>query len=362
MKFTKHNTLVVKGIAILIMLYYHLFSLIYNYGTFDVQFILPKDMAVSLSNIGNVCVPIFAFLASFGLTKKIASLEKEENIAVVTLKQYAKLLATFIPIYISSLLLFAKWLPISSVYGKGLGKYAYMLLDAIGVSNLFGGITYNPTWWYMSLAILIIFLTPLLIKIHEKIGNILMLLAALLPLFIDANFMINQYLFVIACGVCFAKGEYLEKCKAVKIGKEKWVRRANWLSKLNKVLLCTFAIIILVIFRQSETMPIKLTYYADQMLAIVLVYTVYEFLCEKKLFEAVFGFLGKHSANIYFVHTFFIIWAIDIKNKIFSLRYAPLIFLGTIGISLLYSIALEGCKRFFKFVKIKLSRKKMENA
>lgn len=345
MNFSKQDTQKVKGIGIIIMLLYHLFGLRYNFINYNVQFLfLPPNFAIGISEIGNVCVSMFAFLSAFGIVRKIKDMQSNDEIAKNSLNQYRNLLKIFVPIFITSLLFFSRWISVGEVYGNGFGKYIYMFLDFLGLSNLFGGAIFNPTWWYMTLAILIIFLTPLLNFVYNKIGILLMPLIALLPLFFETNFMIAQYSFVIACGVCFSRENYLEKIKEFQIGKKKY-----W-SKIVKFISTLIGVIIFAILKQSLTIPIKATYYAEQILAIIIIYFIYEFLIGVKIVSPVLNFLGKHSANIYFTHTFFIIWVTEIKDFLFHLKYAWIIFLATLVLCVLYSLFLELIKKIILFL------------
>ena len=51
----------------------------------------------------------------------------------------------------------------------------YFFIDFLGLSYLFSTPTLNPTWWYMTLAILIIVLMPFIMNLIEKIGVSLVL-------------------------------------------------------------------------------------------------------------------------------------------------------------------------------------------
>jgi len=340
MVFSKEDTIKIKGIAIIIMLIYHLFGLRYNFINYGVNFFfLNSENAIQIAQIGNVCVSMFAFLSAYGISRKLLSLKSIDEIAKNSFRQYGNLLKIFIPIFITSLLLFSKWISISGTYGDGFGKYIYMLLDFLGLSNLFGGAIFNPTWWYMTLAILIIFITPLLNAIFDKIGLVMLPLIALFPLFFETNFMIAQYSFVIACGVCFAKKNYLEKLKEYHFNKRMFI------NKTVKFILSITGIIGFSLLKQSLTIPIKTTYYAEQILAILIIYFIYEFLTDIKIVSLILKFLGKHSANIYFTHTFFIIWVTPVKDFLFQLKYAWLILVVTLGICILFSLLLEFLKK-----------------
>ena len=66
MELSKEDTASVKGIAILFMLWHHLFLNVPDYGT------LTHSMAI----VAKVCVALFLFVSGYGLTKQYVGLEK----------------------------------------------------------------------------------------------------------------------------------------------------------------------------------------------------------------------------------------------------------------------------------------------
>lgn len=59
MELTKQDTIAIKGIAILLMLWHHLFLSTVEYGV----------CANSFSSIAKLCVALFLFVSGYGLTK-----------------------------------------------------------------------------------------------------------------------------------------------------------------------------------------------------------------------------------------------------------------------------------------------------
>lgn len=75
-------------------------------------------------------------------------------------------------------------------YGNSVAEaIVYFILDGLGVADLFGTPTLVATWWYMSFAIVIIIIFPLLILLYKKIGSMSMLLfAAIMPRIIKIGY------------------------------------------------------------------------------------------------------------------------------------------------------------------------------
>ena len=73
MTFTKNDTLVAKGAAVILLLIHHLFySVDYNFSSF----LMSKEGWVDLAKIGKVCVAMFLILSGYGLSKSFEKYEK----------------------------------------------------------------------------------------------------------------------------------------------------------------------------------------------------------------------------------------------------------------------------------------------
>ena len=62
------------------------------------------------------------------------------------------------------------------VYGKSAKGVIYFLIEGLGMANLFGTPSIVGTWWYMSLAISLVIVIPILVKVYSKIGFVYLLL------------------------------------------------------------------------------------------------------------------------------------------------------------------------------------------
>lgn len=69
MVFTKENTLQIKGIAIILMLFHHCFNWPGMYENISISFFpLTESIVNNISWFGKICVSIFCFLSAYGLT------------------------------------------------------------------------------------------------------------------------------------------------------------------------------------------------------------------------------------------------------------------------------------------------------
>lgn len=338
-EFTRTDSSVVKGVAILCLLFYHLFEHAERVTTMQVDYRpFSLESFLLFSSFGNICVAIFVFLSSYGIAKGIC--EKERNGQQITFVQlfqmacgrYIKLTINFLAMFISVNLLWFYKFDYAGLYGRGWQGGLYVLLDATGLSGLFKTFTINQTWWYMELAIVIIFVVPLLYLVVKKLGYYALPLAVLLPVVVDLTFDIKRYYFVMLFGVA-----------AVVLG---WFEK-SFSMKCPLAIQAVVGVVLLVgsvFFRQNYVVYTEFAYLVDAPIALLVSWFSARMLASLPVIGKVLGFFGKHSMNIYFVHTFF--YMAIYQKFIYSFKYAGLIFLVLLGVCLVYSVILEGVKKF----------------
>lgn len=171
--FTKRNTNIAKGIAVLMLLFHHLF-LYKNVEVIDLT-IGSHSVASILAVTFKVCVAIFLILSGFGLYE--SNKNKTLGIFAFYKKSFYKLYKTYWLIWIIfvpiGILLFGR--TVSSVWhGDSTYNYIHLLLNILGIHYIFSDYGYNPTWWFMTLIILLYFLFPLIRYLINKAPNLLL--------------------------------------------------------------------------------------------------------------------------------------------------------------------------------------------
>lgn len=350
--FDKKDTLLVKGIAISLMLFYHLFEsadllqrLRVNYEPFS------QDVFLLLSGFGNICVAIFAFLSAYGITKGLMMKETETEAVAPGLKdmyreasgRYLKLVGNFAVMFISVNVLWFRYFDYVKLYGNGWQGALLAIVDMLGLSQLFGTPTLNMTWWYMELAVLIIFAIPLLYLLVKRVENYLIIMAFFTPFVICLQEDVKRYLLVVVFGVVAAKQEWFEKLSLYKIKK-------HWKLLLGLVLFATGVVV-----RQNFLVHSMFLWIVDAPIAVFICWFGTEFLGRIPGLSHLLRFLGKHSMNIFFIHTFF--YMSIYQPYIYQFQYAALIYLVLLGVTLLYSVLLEGIKTIVYNVVTKIRTK-----
>lgn len=158
MKFTKEDTKVIKGIAIVLMMYHHLFAFpdriseqISYFSTFSLN---GNTIAYWIGEFGKLCVAIFMFLAGYGtyiscLKKDVTICVKNKLVNIYTI--YWKVFLIFIPICM-------------------LAKVESVEKNIVAFLWNFSGmdISYNGEWWFITPYIIILCLYPILKRFFER--------------------------------------------------------------------------------------------------------------------------------------------------------------------------------------------------
>lgn len=339
--FTKEHSQIVKGVAIMLLLVYHLFHDInvvvdmhVNYAPFS------KEGFLQFAGFGNICVAVFVMLTAYGLSQSVF-FEKDrtiKDIYATGLKRFGKLMLNFSIVYVAINLMCFTFFDYASLYGEGKQGILTMLCDATGLSAVLKTPTLNETWWYMKLAYVLIFLIPLLAIIAKKVGKAFLLLAFLAPFVLVFDNDVERYFFVAAFGVAAAYGKWPEKLMNLKIPAVIW-----WVIAFAGGF---FSVLI----RQNALVRENFWNYIDATVAFFVICAVTMTVGRVPVLNKIIGFIGKHSMNIFLVHTIFymVVW----RKYIYYFEYAVVTFLILLGVSLLFSVILELLKKIlFKFIK-----------
>lgn len=347
--FTKEHTNIAKGFAIILMLFYHLFEMEESVLELGVNYApLPAEVFYMLSKFGNVCVSIFVFLTAYGIA---VSLLNQKDITLKdayaqAFKRFGKLMFHFFLLYVSVILIMFPFFDLKSLYGGGWQGAICMLTDALGLQMFYGGITLNNTWWYMEIAYIMIFLVPAMVWIVKKIGYAILPVMYFLPFVFTLNFDVERYLLVATVGVCAAYGNWLAKGMNWKVpGVVKW-------------LIAIVGLAACVVLRQNYLIQEEYLALVDAGISLFVVWSTAVTIGMIPGICKVFAFIGRHSMNIFLVHTFFYLSVF--RAEIYYFKYAALILLVLLAVTLLYSVILEGIKKLGVIIYKKIGGNKKE--
>lgn len=157
MSFSTKDTKVVKGIAILLMIYHHLFAfpdrMPENISIISLFSINGYSIAYWIGNFGKLCVTLFIFLGGYGTYISAANTSETENVFIAKkLKKlyfaYWKVFVIFIPL--------CMLLNINGVV-KNLEVFIW---NFIGIN-----ISYNGEWWFFTPYVFLMILFPVVKRI-----------------------------------------------------------------------------------------------------------------------------------------------------------------------------------------------------
>ncbi len=323
-KFDVSITNVSKGMALMLILWHHLFYEQPDRGWLVYQSAL----------LAKVCVGIYVILSGYGLAESAKS--KSFNLLAFYKRRLVKLYmnywfiaALFIPIGV-----FFMGRTLESVYGDGV--YGKLLIQMLGV-HMFTDVSYgyNATWWFMSLIIVLYALFPLMFKLTKMFGLWFVALCAIL-LFVPIP-LINDWLFPFAVGIWLSQHNG-------------FIAIFNWLDSLgSKRFLVLIALTIFAAwYRQNGWLFDSIR--ADTFFGILLILLTTEIALLSPHLRKALEFIGIHSFNIFLFHTF--IYYYYFPDFIYSFKYPVLIFAVLLGICLIISMGIEKLKEVIGFNKI----------
>lgn len=323
---SKSNSLILKGGGILLMLIHHLFysewsQLLYN----DIT-IHGVGVVNQIGHFCKLCVAVFVFVSGYGLAASTSSGMKLKDFYWRRFKKlylnYWYIWLLFVPV---SIFVFGR------TFTEAYGDHSVVkgVLDFFGLLPMFGFDSYNPTWWFYNCIIILYLLFPLLNKwiIRSTYPLVSLAITCGLLFFIPGINVISGYLFTFVVGMIMSKMPV------------EWVNETKWWQVL-------IALMMLSLWRLTKNCPIQI---ADGLLCAGMALMVYQIKWGKWL-RIVMESLGKHSMNIFLIHTFiYYFWFTDI---IYITKNPFVIFLTLLSLSILLSALIEKSKHWIGFYRI----------
>lgn len=288
---TRQDTSVMKGIAICAMLCHHLYG-------FPPEGVDPYTGVLAwIGTLGKICVALFLFCSGYGLAanyKPQSILEDLKFIAMRLVKFYANywvIFLIFVPITI-----FAYHRSLADAYGMDANIYWCLFKDILGLQ---GFDSYNITWWFNLLIIILYLIFPILYRAAQRVPWLVLLIGLgvlRMAYHISHNpidFCTWQFPFVV--GMVWHLYE------------NKFTKVATWLSEHKYIFaICSVVLtIILVTLRMWPIIPSWKGTRIDPFLTSSIALMVISIGKYMPRTSGVLAFLGKHSMNIYMMHTFF---------------------------------------------------------
>ena len=138
-EFAKKDTAVAKGMAVLLLLFYHLFHEEQMLLEMQVDYRpISKEIFLMIAGFGNICVAVFVMITAYGITKSILNVPEMnfKTAYVQAWRRFWKLLTGFVILYVSVVLVWSSVFDLQSLYGKGKQGVILMLSDALGFAQM----------------------------------------------------------------------------------------------------------------------------------------------------------------------------------------------------------------------------------
>ena len=349
MDFTKKDSLALKGIAILMMYVHHFYLSPERWAGYTVDFFpLTESMTVYLAEFLKTCVCVFVFITGYGMTQSLKQKHPNLRPSSTDMLSYTRhrlvsLLSNFIFVYLLVILVSFPTGRFFEIYGRSGSSILYVLVDMFGLAKLFKTPSYVGTWWYMSLAIVLVVLFPLFVKLYREYRWAFLFAVMLLPRFLNlrvVNTNLLHYTLAMALGMYCAESDLFSRWKNFE---------ETRLRKIPKILLFLFHLLLLaalVVFRQSDAGQGLLEVF-DGIIPVYIAYFGRLYLFRLRGLSPVLRFLGKHSMNMFLTHT--LIRTTFFQDFSSSFGNAWLNVLVLLVITVLLSMVIEALKKLVHF-------------
>ena len=333
MELSKSDTAGIKGIAILFMLWHHLFLHSVEYGA----------LTQSLAVVFKVCVALFLFVSGYGLTKQCGGLEKR---SVRTTIQFLlrRFINFFLPFWFCFVLvgLFGNLCGYSfhDAYPAMRNTLKCVILDFWGQM---GYDSYLKAWWFNKMIIQLYLIFPLLyLLLYNRYTAILGLISIAIVQLLAKRIPGNLF-FVVEGGLpAFYLGMISSRFRIV----------PEMRKKAQKIALAFSAVLIGVVLSILLLKVIKDPYQAVLLRALLALCIVVIFKSLEGSDSRVLGFVGKYATIMYLTHVLLLVL---LPRIIYYPKYSILVFLLFAIACLAIAMMIDWLERVSRYDKLRLA-------
>lgn len=333
MELSKSDTSAIKGIAILFMLWHHLFLNVTEYGT----------LTQSLAIIFKVCVALFLFVSGYGLTRQYGSLDKR-NVRTTIKFLLRRFINFFLPFWFCFFLVAL----IGNICGYSF-QDAYpatrntLKCFALDFWGQMGYDSYLKPWWFNKMIIQLYLIFPILyLIVYNKYSAVAGLIAiAVLQLF--ANSLPGNVFFVVEGGTpAFYLGMICARHRVGSVFRSKSFRTAL------SIVSCLMIIIVSLLLIKVVKDPYQ-AILLRAVLALCIVCTYKSCRCH---ISNVLEYVGKYAAIMYLTHVLFLK---IIPQIVYYPKYSILVFILFVVICLGAAIFIAWLEKVSRYDKLRLA-------
>lgn len=331
---TKDHSKILQGLAVLMMLYFHLFTTEFE-GHISLLNIAVDGMERKVAIFCRICTAMFAMISGYGMYRSCNGC-KFNSIKDKFIFDYKKVIKHLIVFYKMYWMVFIVFVPIRFVYG-----FSFDIKEFIGD---FIGLTYNynPSWWYVHQYVVMMLLFPIidilfwffLDKIKKWLLAAIIIVGCLTVCLIPGLFEITMkfinincisYLIIFMCAMLISKYKIYEKI--YKVAKS---------NRLISYILPCLVLILSILARYYASGNDIIAHQYDFIIAPAFCYSVISLLKNEKIIKLLCYF-GKYSMYMWLIHTF--IYLVYWKEFIALFKYSFIMYVVLVMVSLVLSIA-----------------------
>ncbi len=338
MEMSKHDSKMLKGIAIIGLLMLHLFCRKDHLPYQPFLYIGNTPIVYYLGLFGDICVPIFCFISGYASWLSCSSGKGG---------RWKGLLKFMIGYWVVLVLFSLLGLLLQNDTIPGDAKT--FLLSALTLDN-----RYNGAWWYANTFVLLVALQPLLYGFVKKCPTVLTLLVGIMVYtcgygvrFLGWTDNLNSHIYI-----------YIFIEKAARFATSLfpyWIGmlfcKLRIVSKLRER--CAAGKKSVLLIGSAVTLGLMIVLHGIFETNFVAVFTAVATICLfcvcpiPTCLRSILCYLGEHSGNIWLVHMFF--YMVLLENFVFCAKYPVLVFLFLLALSLTASYLVKAiCKLIFR--------------
>ena len=326
MELTKNDTKMLQGLSVLAMVCLHLFDKDYT-GLFQpLIFINDIPLSFYFGQLSDFCVFGFAFCSGYAHMK----LFEQPN-------YYRKRLKSLLVLIINFWIVLLGFTIVSICAGQA--DFMPGTLSTFLGNVFLYNMTYNGAWWYLWVYVLLVLVSPLLLKTVKKLPIAITLIIGFAiycaSYYVRFQITTDNYFLVRFGPFGMTIFEYLLGCVAYKLHlfsnlKEVWV-------KIPQLLRWGGTCVLTIAFLLVRTLLVPSLFVAPVSgLIIISLFTLWK---KPKWIKDSFLFVGKHATNIWLTHMFF--YLVLFKDLVYIAKYPLLIFLFMLIITIPVSMIIQ---------------------
>lgn len=334
--FTIQDTFKAKCIAILLLIFHHMFNdeeeIVQNCR---IRFIECNTIVKAAVN-ARVCVWIFVFLSAYGITiSYMRGMTSRTPTAEYRVRFFWHRVLMLQKIYFPTVIIQYVVLLLTKPSSELILNPLYVVTNFLGIADILNFPKLTGLYWYISFTLLLILFFPLFYDICERYSYLTIPIVSVLTLGYMGEGIHShngglylQYISAVFAGIIFAQKNVWYKLKT---------QLPSFKSFIRFIVLLMCAIIFPIIRNSSlqDILMYKQVLMTGTAIAVCWIACCY---CSLSWLSKLMIFIGKHSGNMYLLH---LLVLYHMKGIIYYSKNIVVSFMSCVIISLLFSVALS---------------------